>query len=400
MTDARSISRQGQLVAGKYRLERELGVGGMGSVWLGTHATLGTPVAVKFIHATHVHKDDARKRFEIEAHAASKLRTTNAVQVFDYGVEGESPYLVMEYLEGESLADKIERDGPMSLKETAQMISQACRALKVAHAENVIHRDIKPDNLFLATNVRDKPEGSVYVVKVVDFGVAKILFDEDVPMDERSRKMGGPTRAGVVIGTPNFMCPEQLMSGGDPDAQTDLWALAVCAFAAVTGQLPFDGDSLGDIVIKVCRDPLPIPTKISANANVAFDLWYARANHRDRRHRFQTVDEFSEALEIACGIATAKGTRDEDRVQFALKPHVSLGSPLREVHTSDSIEPPFARDHRLTMVLGLLVIAAGLGVYYLFTMARSGDAPETAPSAQSSASVAPIQRQPTPPKRK
>ena len=94
-----------------------------------------------------------RKRFEIEAHAASKLRTTNAVQVFDYGVEGESPYLVMEYLEGESLADKIERDGPMPLKEVAQMISQACRALKVAHAENVIHRDIKPDNLFLATGV-------------------------------------------------------------------------------------------------------------------------------------------------------------------------------------------------------------------------------------------------------
>src|SRR6202789_1970831 len=227
---------RGKVVGGKYRVEQLIGAGGMGTVWLGVHVTLANKVAIKFIKPAYASHPDARKRFEIEARAAAKLRTKHAVQVHDFGVTDDGiPYLVMEHLEGRSLSEHLMDAGPMSGKEVGTVISQAARALAKAHAAGIVHRDLKPDNIFLAAT--DEPvEGVPYVVKLVDFGIAK-MFEEEPPEGASSR-MGGPTREGTVIGTPNFMAPEQLTVGGAPGPLTDLWSVGACTFAAMTGRLP------------------------------------------------------------------------------------------------------------------------------------------------------------------
>ncbi|MEO7109497.1 MAG: serine/threonine-protein kinase [Polyangiaceae bacterium] len=315
-------SMAGEVVAGKYRVDKLIGTGGMGTVWLGAHASLGTPVAIKFIRPAHASQPDARKRFEIEAQAAAKLKSKHAVQVFDYGVtDAGIPYIVMEYLEGESLSDLLIRKGPLAPKEVASIIRQAARALEKAHNAGIVHRDLKPDNIFLATNVEEGgSEGSDYVVKLVDFGIAKI-FMEPLTTEPSQSPMGGPTQDGAVIGTPNFMSPEQLTIGGAPGRLTDLWSLGACTFAAMLARIPFEGEVLGDIVLKVCAAPLPVPSKLNPDVPMGFDAWFAKACSRDPKKRFQTAKELSDALDNVCGVTRGRmQTFDDDQVQFALKP--------------------------------------------------------------------------------
>lgn len=312
-------SFEGQLVGGKYLVGNLVGCGGMGTVWAGRHVNLGTLVAIKFIRPQFAERPDARRRFEIEARAAASVKSVHAVQVYDYGVtEGGLPYIVMEFLEGESLAETVQRVGPIAASEVAKIIAQASRALAKAHQAGIVHRDLKPDNVFLATNVENAESDLPYTVKLVDFGIAKIV---DLP--EGQSGMSGPTQAGSVIGTPNFMSPEQLTVGGAPDALTDLWSFGATVFSAMTGRIPFEGEVLGDIVLKVCTAPIPSASALNASVPSGFDAWFARACNRDRTKRFQTVEEFSESLLRVCG-ASADGaetaTMAEDRVKYELKP--------------------------------------------------------------------------------
>jgi serine/threonine protein kinase len=311
----------GSIIAGKYRVLEIIGSGGMGTVWEGVHVTLGTRVAIKFIKPQFAEQAEARARFEIEARAAARLDTTHAVRVFDYGVSGDGlPYIVMEFLEGESLSDAVIERGPLPPDEVAQIIGQAARALAKAHAAGIVHRDLKPDNIFLARS--DRPvEGLPYVVKLVDFGIAKILdlAPKDPTSASASAHMGGPTREGTVIGTPNFMAPEQLTVGGAPGPLTDLWSLGACTFAALTGRLAFEGDILGDIVLRVCAAPMPVPSKVNPEVPVGFDAWFARACSRDPRRRFQTADELAQALAGVCGIGRLRiATFDEDQPKYTV----------------------------------------------------------------------------------
>ena len=312
-------SFEGQLVGGKYLVGNLVGCGGMGTVWAGRHVNLGTLVAIKFIRPQFAERPDARRRFEIEARAAASVKSVHAVQVYDYGVtEGGLPYIVMEFLEGESLAETVQRVGPIAASEVAKIIAQASRALAKAHQAGIVHRDLKPDNVFLATNVENAESDLPYTVKLVDFGIAKIV---DLP--EGQSGMSGPTQAGSVIGTPNFMSPEQLTVGGAPDALTDLWSFGATVFSAMTGRIPFEGEVLGDIVLKVCTAPIPSASALNPSVPAGFDAWFARACNRDRTKRFQTVEEFSESLLRVCG-ASADGaetaTMAEDRVKYELKP--------------------------------------------------------------------------------
>src|SRR5205085_11042952 len=167
-------SFEGQTVGGKYLVGPLIGSGGMGTVWLGQHMQLHTRVAIKFIRPQFAERPDARRRFEIEARAAASVDSKHAVKVYDYGVTDFGlPYIVMEYLEGESLSEALIRRGPFPADEAAKVISQAAKALSKAHAANIVHRDLKPDNIFLATNVEsENNDGLDYVVKLVDFGIA------------------------------------------------------------------------------------------------------------------------------------------------------------------------------------------------------------------------------------
>ncbi len=318
-SDPDEASFEGQTVGGKYLVGPLVGSGGMGTVWLGQHTGLGTRVAIKFIRPQFAARADARRRFEIEARAAASVDSKHAVKVYDYGVTEQGlPYIVMEYLEGESLSEALIRRGPFPTDESAKVIRQAARALAKAHAASIVHRDLKPDNIFLATNVESEdPDGLPYVVKLVDFGIAKMLDVER----EGAKGLKGPTQDGSVIGTPNFMSPEQLTVGGTPNPLTDIWSLGACTYAAFTARIPFEGEVLGDIVLKVCVEPLPSPSKYAHGAPEGLDAWFHRCCQRDPTKRFQSVDEMSEALAKVCGMGKVTvATKSEDRVQYALRP--------------------------------------------------------------------------------
>ena len=223
-----------ELVGGKYRLTRMLGKGGMGSVWEGVHTSLGTHVAVKFIETEYVDSQEARSRFENEARAAAKLASKHVVKVHDHGVMSDGrPFIVMEYLSGEPLDARLSRVGRISIQETAVIVQQVARALNKAHEAGIVHRDLKPENVFL---VRDDEDGTE-IAKVVDFGIAKFT--------DASGGLSSSTRTGSVLGTPYYMSPEQARGLRSVDTRSDLWSLAVIAYRAVVGELPFVGEAVG-----------------------------------------------------------------------------------------------------------------------------------------------------------
>lgn len=299
---------EGTVVAGKYRIEHILGSGGMGSVWLARHVDLGFLVAVKLIKPSLLTRKDSRRRFQIEAHAASQIDSPHAVRVFDHGETDDGvPFMVMEFLEGESLADCVARRGAFSLEELARILGQATKAIAKAHAKGIFHRDLKPDNVFLATNVEHVDPDLPYTVKIVDFGIAKLL-DNSFSVGGGGAGMAGPTQTGMVVGTPSFMSPEQLTEGGEPDALTDVWTLGVSFYTAATATLPFEGEVLGDVVLKVCVSEMPRPSRHNPQLPPEFDAWFAKACARDRKKRFQTVTEMSDALSLL-----AEGGRDTAR---------------------------------------------------------------------------------------
>jgi serine/threonine-protein kinase len=362
----------GSIIAGKYRVMELLGSGGMGTVWEGVHVSLGTRVAIKFIKPQFAEQAEARARFEIEARAAARLDTKHAVRVYDYGVSGDGlPYIVMEFLEGESLSEAVIERGPLPPAEVAQIIGQAARALAKAHAAGIVHRDLKPDNIFLARS-NEPVEGLPYVVKLVDFGIAKILdlAPKDPTSASASAQLGGPTREGTVIGTPNFMAPEQLTVGGAPGPLTDLWSLGACTFAALTGRLAFEGDVLGDIVLRVCAAPMPVPSKVNPDVPVGFDAWFARACSRDPRRRFQTADELAQALAGVCGIGRLRmATLDEDQPKYMVG---------RAAHADDVDETPMptgmsAKSALMAgVVLGIAMMVGILGFLAWRDQSRAG----------------------------
>ena len=386
-----SPSLEGTLVAGKYRVLHMIGSGGMGTVWAGVHTMLGTRVAIKFIRPAFAALPDARQRFEIEARAAARLNSKNAVQVFDYGVnESGLAYIVMEYLEGESLSEALIKRGPLPAREVALLIKDAANALTRAHAAGVVHRDLKPDNIFLAANVESERGALPYTVKLVDFGIAKMFDAPRVAGHETPAPMGGPTLEGAVIGTPNFMAPEQLTLGGAPGPLTDLWSLGACAFAAMTARIPFEGDVLGDIVIKVCAAPMPVPSSLNPEVPPGFDAWFERACSRDPRRRFQTATELSEALSQVCladGARTAGTARvhREERVQYRLNPPAEGAEPV------DSIPVPSSMSARTALmaglVLGVTMMVGIAGALAWRAKAREAEMPREEAPAVSTAAV-------------
>ncbi len=281
------------LVAGKYRLTRLLGRGGMGAVWEATHASLGTRVAVKLIDAEYAESPEARRRFENEARAAAKLRSKHVVEVYDHGVsEDGRPFIVMEFLQGEPLDKRLDRLGRLPAKDTAQIILQVCRALTKAHAAGVVHRDLKPENVFL---VWDDDEGTD-VVKVVDFGIAKFT-------DASFAVSSSSTRTGSVLGTPHYMSPEQARGLRNLDYRSDLWSVSVIAYRCIVGALPFEGEAVGDLLVKLCTAPIPVPSHIVRDIPPGFDAWLAKSLNRDPAHRFTSAAQLADSLAAVCGLS-------------------------------------------------------------------------------------------------
>ncbi|MCB9588518.1 MAG: protein kinase [Polyangiaceae bacterium] len=269
----------GDVVAERFELVARLGKGGMGTVWRCRHLTLASDVALKLLDPAIASSPEGRARFKREAQAAAGIRSPHVVQILDHGVHEQTPFIVMELLEGEALSQRLDR-GALSLAETSQILVQVGRAISKAHAAGVVHRDLKPDNIFIVKN--DDEE----VVKVLDFGIAKARFDQAAE---------DTTRTGAILGTPHYMSPEQLRGDKSLDHRADIWALGIIAYECVTQAKPFISANFPDLVIKICsEDPPPPSSKVTIPQD--FDAWFAKSTARDPGQRFGSVREQIHAL--------------------------------------------------------------------------------------------------------
>jgi serine/threonine protein kinase len=283
--------RKGAIVAGRYRLAERLGRGGMGEVWSARHMTLHTEVAVKFpsLAVRGRAATMALERFRFEAQIAARLgqQTRHVAAVHDAGVDGAGPYLVMEYVRGRTLQHEIDDRVVLPLPRVAAIVTQVAEALAVAHGYGVVHRDLKPSNLLLAIDA-----GGSLLVKVADFGIAKALrldLGADLPED---------TTGGFMLGSPPYMSPEQ-MNGGAASAHGDLWSLAVIAYEAMTGRLPFPGRSFAELLASLASGRFEAASALRPTVPAAVDAWLRRALARDCARRFQEPRAMAAALRDA-----------------------------------------------------------------------------------------------------
>ncbi len=300
------------VIAERFHLNRLLGRGGMGSVWHATHLGLDIPCAVKFIEGEFSQMAEAQARFEREAKAAASLRSPHVVQILDHGVFQGIPYIAMELLDGEDLGKRLQAVGRMQPNQLITIITQVCRALTKAHAVGVVHRDLKPDNIFL---VRDDDRE---IAKVLDFGIAKA---------NANAIEGSGTKTGAMLGTPYYMSPEQAQGTKSVDFRSDLWSLAVIVYQCVTGRLPFESEALGDLLVKIIVNPIPVPSQQASDITPAFDRWWARAASREPSQRFQSSKEFAESLGLIWGVSQMTDVMDRDAIRARLQAGQG-GAPL------------------------------------------------------------------------
>jgi serine/threonine-protein kinase len=318
----------GQVIAGKYRLVKLLGRGGMGSVWRAWHLTLSSDVAVKIIKPEIARdNENAVLRFLREAKAAAMLRSPHVVQVLDHGKDGELAFIAMELLDGESLQQRLKRCKKLEPGLCATVMTHVGRAIGKAHESGIVHRDLKPDNIFLVENEDE------ILAKVLDFGIAKSTLMDLNQTDSPS------TQTGALLGTPYYMSPEQATGQKDIDARSDLWALGVIAYECLVGKRPYRSDNLGDLVLQICARPLPIPSQ-HGDVPPGFDAWFAKAQERDPDERFQSAKEMVAALREV--LARPLITREE-APSTAVAPMAALepGATLCDGHPSPS-EPSWS----------------------------------------------------------
>ncbi len=317
----------GLVIAGKYRLEQEIGRGSMGTVYRAQHVSLGTRFAIKLISSEYSQSQDARKRFSVEAKAVAKLRSRHVVQVYDDGETPEgNPYIVLEYLDGESLEQRIEREHDVPLVDAVRIASHVGRALARAHAQGIVHRDLKPGNVFL---VRTDEDEAGWLAKVLDFGIAKL--------DEQGGS--GTTQAGTVLGTPLFMSPEQVRGASAVDHRADLYSLGMCLYHMLTGEFAFDRPNFSDVLIAICTEPLPALRVKAPWVPEAVDQWYQRACAKEPLERFQSADEMIEALAAAAGSSAASKHHSVPEGRIAPETLLGYAAPALATLEPDSKAP-------------------------------------------------------------
>ncbi len=257
--------------------------GAMGSVWVAYHWRLQTRVAVKFVSdRLSEGTEEALARLEREASAAAQIKSPHVVQTFDSGVTSAgAPFIVMELLEGETLGERIQRAGPLDLEVAATVITQVARAVGAAHDAGIVHRDIKPDNVFLC----ETDDG--LFCKVLDFGIAK---------QTKLPAMGGLTTEGKLVGTPEYMAPEQVLEEGEADFRSDLWAFGVLMYKSLTGELPFSGKTLGQLCLNLVGSRPRPPSLLRPSLPSWVDLWAERVLNRDPFKRFSSAKEMATAF--------------------------------------------------------------------------------------------------------
>ena len=369
---------EGEIIADRYRLVSLLGRGGMGSVWRADHVSLNTPVALKFIDPGVSGSDDVIARFMREAQSAATLRSSHVVQIFDYGIDRGVQYIAMELLNGESLRARLDRVGRLAPADVVRVLTQVARAVQKAHDAGIVHRDLKPDNVFLV------PEEDHEIAKVLDFGIAKVNSQGVSP--------GSGTRTGAVLGTPYYMSPEQAQGNKSVDHRSDIWSMAVIGYQCLTGELPFMSEALGDLILRICVLPLPVPSE-HANVPKAFDAWFARGANRDPALRFDSARELAEGLRVGLSV-TAHDSHAPLAMHPVPLPNIPPQNPLSHGGTNTNLAlsaapaitavPP--RSSRVRLFAAL---AAALAVVLLLGAGAMMVRPWSAQSGEPTSATAP-----------
>jgi serine/threonine protein kinase len=360
MTKSSSSTLQpGDVLLEKYRVERVLGRGGMGMVLAVRHMQLGELFAIKIMLPEMLEHPDAVGRFLREARASARLRAEHVARVHDVGtLENGVPYMVLEFLDGTDLDHWVTTRGKLGVGEAAAYVYQVCEALVEAHGQGIVHRDLKPANLFLTR----KADGSASI-KVLDFGISKDI----TRMDTNSAKL---TKTGAIMGSPHYMSPEQLVDGKNVDARSDLWALGIILYELVTGTMPFNADSMPEVIAKVLTVNPPPPSQVCPGIDPNFDELVKRCMERDRDRRFQSVQEVMQALAPFVNMAEIpqlkplslmpppKSASDPTLTPSALEWGQSTASS--DAPTLVQVSPRSSR--RIVGITAIAVIVLGLGL--------------------------------------
>ncbi len=365
------------------RLVSLLGKGGMGSVWRAEHLQLKKQVAVKLLATELVSDSEAHARFLREATLLAQLKSPHVVTVHDFGESSETPYFVMELLEGEDLGDRLERATTLPLGTVTAILAQLCKALDRIHEIGVVHRDLKPGNVFLT-----KVDGDL-VVKLVDFGIAK-----------NAQGSFKTTSTGALLGTPLYMSPEQVLSTKEVGPASDLYSLGVLVYECLAGEPPFSGETLGAIHVAITQGRFVPISKRVPGLHPALDAFFTRALAGDPRVRFESAREMAEAF-----MAASRGVTPASSPPRATLPSSTarMGSPpaasSATLPADLSVTARSRHSRRAALVVGVALVS-GIGLAFAVASPRTPDATSSPPSASPSASLPPpasAAAAPTPP---
>jgi serine/threonine-protein kinase len=351
----------GDVIGGKYRVERILGRGGMGVVVAAHHIQLDERVALKFLLPHALQNPEAASRFLREARTAVKIKSEHVARVSDVGqLDDGSPYMVMEYLEGDDLSAWLEQRGPMAVETAVDFVLQACEAIAEAHALGIVHRDLKPANLFCTTRA-----DGLSSIKVLDFGISKIMGP--------GAELPGLTTTTAIVGSPTYMSPEQLQSSKGVDTRTDIWSLGVILFELLTGRVPFEAEAVTELVIKIATSPAPPVRAFRQGVPAALERTIATCLQADREGRFSSVRELAVALE---DFGSGKARASVERILGTLKTAGISGVTL---------SPSRRKGHALW--IGAAVVFAVFGVVGILAVKRSS--PSVAPAVVPATAASP-----------
>ena len=380
-TNMQATIEPGVVLAGKFRIERVLGRGGMGVVVAAHHLQLDERVALKFLLPEALGNAEAVQRFAREARAAVKIKSEHVARVTDVGtLDNGSPYMVMEYLHGTDLGDLVGSKGVLPIDDAVEFVLQACEAVAEAHAIGIVHRDLKPSNLFLTR----RADGSA-CIKVLDFGISKVTTGKDSEM--------GMTKTAMVMGSPLYMSPEQMASSRDVDARTDIWAIGAILHELVTGSVPFMADTMPQLCAKILQEsPVPL-SEARPDAPLGLQAVVLRCLEKKTSERYPTIADLAADLlpyaprngrlsvERIAKVMNAAGLTDKTLTMPHSQAPVAAGSGLSQAHgiTQQAWGASQSSKRNNTRWLALAVAALVLGGGAVFAF---GLVPKTPPGPE------------------